>query len=103
MRLFVYGTLRDPARQERVTGRRFPARPARLRDYARRDAAYPYVIPSPGDVVDGLLLDDVDADALARLDVYEDAGHLYARRSVTVEVGDARVDCEIYVGLGIAR
>lgn len=103
MRLFVYGTLRDPSRQERVTGRRFVACPARLRDYACRDAAYAFVIPSPGDVVDGLLLDDVDADALARLDAYEDAGRLYARRTVTVEVGDERVECEVYVGLAIAR
>jgi gamma-glutamylcyclotransferase (GGCT)/AIG2-like uncharacterized protein YtfP len=102
-RLFVYGTLRDPACQERVVGRRFPARPARLRGYVRREAAYPYVIASADASVDGLLLDDVDAEAMARLDAYEDEGRLYRRAAVTVEVGDEVVACDVYVGLGIAE
>lgn len=103
MRLFVYGTLRDPSCQQRVTGRTFPSRPARLRDHVRREATYPYVIPSDGDVVDGLLLDNVDAEALARLDAYEDAGRLYERRTVLIDTGTERVASEVYVGLAIAR
>jgi gamma-glutamylcyclotransferase (GGCT)/AIG2-like uncharacterized protein YtfP len=103
VRLFVYGTLCEPDRQQQVVGRKFPSRAARLRGYERREAAYPYVVESAGGVVDGLLLEDVDAGALARLDAYEDEGRLYARRAVTVEVGDARVPCDVYVGLGIAE
>ncbi len=102
MRLFVYGTLVDPSVQHRVTGRTFPARPARLHGWAQRAAAYPYVVPSPDDTVDGLLLDDVDAASMARLDAYEDAGRLYERREVTVLVDAAPVTCEVYVGLAIA-
>ncbi len=102
MRLFVYGTLRDPARLEQVIGRRVPSRPARLRGHARREAAYPYVVESPDGVVDGLLLEELDDAAMARLDAYEDEGRLYARRPVVVEVGTERVPCDVYVGLGIA-
>jgi gamma-glutamylcyclotransferase (GGCT)/AIG2-like uncharacterized protein YtfP len=102
VRLFVYGTLRDPACLEQVIGRRVPSRPARLLGYERREAAYPYVVESPDGVVDGLLLDGLDDAALARLDRYEDEGRLYARRSVTVEVGAERVPCDVYVGRAIA-
>lgn len=103
MRLFVYGTLVDPVVQQRVTGRTFSGRPARLAGWSRRVAAYPYVVPSPPDAVEGLLLDDVDATSLAGLDAYEDAGRLYERRSVTVDAGGTPVACDVYVGLAIAR
>ncbi|HEV7733364.1 MAG TPA: gamma-glutamylcyclotransferase family protein [Candidatus Binatia bacterium] len=103
MRLFVYGTLVDRSVQHRVTGRAFPARPARLTGWVRRTAVYPYVVPSPGDGVDGVLLDDVDDASLARLDAYEDAGRLYERRQVTVMVDGAPVGCDVYVGLAIAQ
>jgi gamma-glutamylcyclotransferase (GGCT)/AIG2-like uncharacterized protein YtfP len=102
-RLFVYGTLRDPGCQKRVVGRLCPSRPARLYGFVRREAAYPYVVASDDGFVDGLLLDDVDAGAMARLDAYEDEGRLYRRASVTVDVGDERVACDVYVGLGIAE
>jgi gamma-glutamylcyclotransferase (GGCT)/AIG2-like uncharacterized protein YtfP len=102
VRLFVYGTLRDPARQEQVIGRRVPSRPACLRGYERHEAAYPYVVEAPNGVVDGLLLDALDEAAMARLDAYEDEGRLYARRAVVVEVGGELVPCDVYVGLAIA-
>lgn len=103
MRLFVYGTLRDPVRQEQVIGRPVPSRPARLHGYERLEAAYPYIVASPNAVVDGLLLEELDDAALTRLDAYEDEGRLYARRAVTVDVGGERVPCDVYVGRGIAE
>lgn len=103
-RLFVYGTLRDGACQRAVAGRTFPARPATLRGYRRVEPSggYPYLVADPHGVVDGIVLDDVDAAALRRLDRYEDEGRLYVRRSVTVAAGGATVPCDVYVGAAIA-
>src|SRR6185436_2023659 len=86
VRLFVYGTLRDPVCQERVIGRRVASRSARLTGYARREATYYYVVAATDASVEGLLLDDLGDDVIARLDAYEDEGRLYARRFVTVRV-----------------
>jgi len=101
--LFVYGTLLDDARVEAVTGRRFPRRPARLEDYERiaPTRGYPYIVARAGSVVDGALLEDVDAASLRALDRYEDEGRLYVRRTVTVVVDGARVACETYVGASV--
>ena len=99
--LFVYGTLLDEERVHALTGRRFRRRPATLEGFARLTAAhgYPTIVPAPGGQVDGLLLEDVDAQSLAALDAYEDAGRLYARRPVEVVAGGRRVACEVYVSL----
>jgi gamma-glutamylcyclotransferase (GGCT)/AIG2-like uncharacterized protein YtfP len=100
-RLFVYGTLTDPAQVQRVTGRDLRRRPAVLDDFVRREppGAYPWIEPEPGARVDGWLLDGVDADVLAALDAYEDEGRLYHRRPVVVTAGGRRVACETYVGV----
>jgi gamma-glutamylcyclotransferase (GGCT)/AIG2-like uncharacterized protein YtfP len=100
-RLFVYGTLTDPAQVRRITGRDLPRRPAILDDFVRREppGAYPWVEPEAGARVAGWLLDDLDAEALAALDAYEDEGRLYHRRPVVVTAGGDRVACETYVGV----
>jgi gamma-glutamylcyclotransferase (GGCT)/AIG2-like uncharacterized protein YtfP len=100
VRLFVYGTLREPACVERVTGRRFAGRPATLPGWTRVVAShgYPVIHPSPDDTVDGIVLDGIDAAALRALDAYEDEGLLYLRRQVTVLVGEEPMACETYVG-----
>ncbi len=101
IRLFVYGTLADPARCEALTGRRFPGRPARLPGYVRvaPPGSYPYVVPRPGASVTGWLLEDVDAAALRALDAYEGEGRLYRRTAATADVGGVAVPCEVYVGI----
>ena len=101
--LFVYGTLLDDARVEAVTGRRFPRRTARLEGYERiaPNGGYPYIVARAGSVVDGALLDDVDAASLRALDTYEDEGRLYVRRAVTVVVDGEPVACETYVGASV--
>ena len=99
--LFVYGTLTDEERLELLTGRRFSRRRAALEGFARVVAAhgYPTVVPQAGARVEGVLVEDVDAASLAALDVYEDAGRLYARRPAEVLVDGERVPCEVYVSL----
>lgn len=105
MHLFVYGTLRDPACVRRVVGRPLATRPARLDGHRREEppGCYPYVVPDPASSVDGALLLDVDADALAALDRYEDEGRLYRRVDATAVCGGAPVPCVVYVGLRPAR
>lgn len=105
VRLFVYGTLRDPARLRALVGRDLPCRPARLDGFARRtgDLGYAYVVPAPGHVIDGFVVDDVDAAGLRALDAYEDAGRLYTRRTVVACVDGAEVACEVYVGVPAAH
>ena len=99
--LFVYGTLMDEERLEQLTGRRFPRRRARLEGFARILAGhgYPTIVPQASARVEGVLVEDVDAASLAALDVYEDAGRLYARRPAEVLVDGERVPCEVYVSL----
>lgn len=98
--LFVYGTLTDPEVLRRVAGRVFAAEPAVLDGFRRiaEPGCYPFIEPSPGDRVAGLLLRGIDAAALGRLDDYEDEGRMYFRRSVQVRVGDTLAMCETYVG-----
>jgi len=90
----------EPARVERVTGRRFAGCPATLHGWTRTIAShgYPVIHPSSDDTVDGIVLDGLDAAALRALDVYEDEGRLYLRRQVTVLVEDEEIPCETYVG-----
>jgi gamma-glutamylcyclotransferase (GGCT)/AIG2-like uncharacterized protein YtfP len=93
----------DEARVEGLVGRRLPRRPAVLEGFERVHPAgsYPYVVPRTGARVEGVLLDEVDDTALARLDAYEDEGGLYVRQETVVLVDGGRVACEVYVGSGI--
>jgi len=99
VRLFVYGTLMDPQCVRHVTGCQFPRRPATLHDWSRTVGrhGYPVISPARGAQVEGLLLDDVDDDALRALDAYEDEGRLYRRRAVSVSVDGRPIACQAYV------
>jgi gamma-glutamylcyclotransferase (GGCT)/AIG2-like uncharacterized protein YtfP len=99
--LFVYGTLMDEERLERLVGRRLPRRPATLEGFTRVLAAhgYPTIVPQPGSRVEGVLVEGVEATALAALDAYEDVGRLYVRRPAEVLVEGEPVACEVYVSL----
>jgi len=88
-KLFAYGTLQLPEVMLTVTGRTFPAQPARLDGYARhrlRGKSYPGICPAPGAAVDGLLLVGLDAEAQQRLDDFED--DFYRRESVQILTAD---------------
>jgi hypothetical protein len=51
-----------------------------------------------GGQVPGSVLLDVDPESLARLDRYEDEGHLYVRARVQVRCGGRRMPCHAYLG-----
>jgi len=93
----------DEARVEAVVGRPLPRRPAVLEGYERLHpvGSYPYVVARAGARVEGVLLDEVDDTALARLDAYEDEGGLYVRQETVALVDGGRIACDVYVGTGI--
>ncbi len=88
-KLFVYGSLRDPAVQIRVIGRVIEGVPDTLQDYGKKDihfpeGTFPMIYPDTGHIVDGLIL-DVTPDEIPRLDHYETDA--YRRIRVTLQSG----------------
>ena len=83
--LFTYGTLRDPATQQRLLGRTLgDGAPDSLRGYRLAKLTgihevYSILQPQAGSIVEGMRF-QVSADELARLDDYE--GEAYQRVSV---------------------
>ena len=98
MDLFVYGTLMDDALVVELTGRSFRKERARLPGYRKvtPEGDYPYIVPDAAETVEGLVLRDVDDEALRAFDVYEDE-RLYLRREVTVTIAGDRQTCIAYV------
>jgi gamma-glutamylcyclotransferase (GGCT)/AIG2-like uncharacterized protein YtfP len=107
--VFVYGTLVEPARLETVLGHRHLGERlrARLAEYRRvrvPEFEYPFIVPSRGAAVDGILLMDLSPDELETLDAYEELDQgTYLRTGVEVEVWGCgprtmRVGAQTYVG-----
>lgn len=113
--MFVYGTLLEPARLEAVLGHahRGERLRARLHGYRRvhsAEYAYPFIVPSPGQAVDGVLVLDLSVADLAALDAYEDVAEgVYERRREVVEAQGCgprplRFEADVYVaGVELAR
>ena len=92
MRLFSYGTLMLGEVMELVGGRRFTQRPALLAGFQRRrlrGEVYPAIVPAAATRVEGVLWEDLDRAALARIDRFE--GAIYERQEQPVEVADGEV------------
>lgn len=92
--VFAYGTLMWPEVLEAVAGRRLAGGAATLAGYKRlrvKGEHYPAVVPSPGDLVEGVLYRGLTAAELACLDAFE--GVEYDRASV--DIGQVRA--EVYV------
>ncbi|MEM9710192.1 MAG: NUDIX domain-containing protein [Pseudomonadota bacterium] len=90
MRLFLFGTLRDPEHLQVVLGRMAETHPGALPEYqVQWDEAgeFPVLRPEPGAVTPGLVLEAREEDLL-RLDWYE-AIFGYGRDAVTLEDGPA--------------
>lgn len=90
--LFVYGTLCHAPLREVVLGLGHVVREAALPGYRVHWAEggdYPVLLPGTGHAV-GLLVEGLDAEALARADLFE-LGFGYALRKVKVEVEDRGV------------
>jgi gamma-glutamylcyclotransferase (GGCT)/AIG2-like uncharacterized protein YtfP len=88
-RLFVYGSLREPAVQMRIIGRTIEGTPDVLEGYTHKwvqfpEGEFPMIVPEPGSEVDGLIL-DVTADEMPLLDCYETDA--YRRIRVTLKSG----------------
>ncbi|MFD1511172.1 gamma-glutamylcyclotransferase [Lacimonas salitolerans] len=99
MAVFLYGSLRHLPLLRVVLGRAPEAlRPASLPGHAVCTVAgqgFPMILPEAGAQADGLLLENLSADDLARLDFYE-GGFGYTLREATVETADGPVVAEIY-------
>ena len=98
MDLFVYGTLMDDALVVELTGRSFRRERAQLPGFRKimPEGDYPHIVPDPAQTVEGLVLRNVDDEALRAFDVYEDE-RLYLRREVTVTVAGNQQTCIVYV------
>ncbi len=90
----------EESRLYQITGKHFPTSPARLKDFKKliSHLSYPYIVPSKGSRVDGLLIRNVDVESLAKIDSYEEEGRLYFRKKATAICGARKYGCEIYVG-----
>jgi len=105
--LFVYGTLTDPACRQRVLGHSPATIRAFLKNYARRDGKYPYLVATEGEEASGWILCDLGKDDFQKLDDYEAATprwfegamrRLYRREPVAVVTSDGRsVRCWVYL------
>jgi gamma-glutamylcyclotransferase (GGCT)/AIG2-like uncharacterized protein YtfP len=84
-KLFVYGSLKDPAVQYRLSGRTIAGAPDEVRGFRRYvSLEYPVALPDTAHSVDGLVL-TVTPEELALLDAYE--GSTYLRIRVTLLSG----------------
>ncbi|MEI4486660.1 NUDIX domain-containing protein [Frigidibacter sp. MR17.14] len=102
MRLFLYGSLRDPALLATVTGRLPPARPAQLAGHVVLTAvnragteAFPMILPEHGAVTEGLLVEGLTAAEIDRLRFYE-AGFTLDGAPVTLEMPEGPVQAALF-------
>ncbi len=99
MHLFAYGTLMNKETMLKISGCTPECMSAVLHGFKRlciKGAAYPGIVPSGSDRVEGLIYFDLPASAWKRLDEYE--GSIYERQSVQVETGSSRlVQASAYV------
>ncbi len=96
--VFTYGSLAVPEVWTLVAGRLHVSEPALLSGFRRRvlrDAPYPGIVPSPSELVDGVLWHGIDTVTMARLDDFE--GDLYERLPVEVLVGEEAAVAHAYV------
>ena len=96
--LFFYGTLCHAPLLDVVLGRPTQPQPARLPHHVvlwAEGGAFPLILPRAGDSAQGLLLEDLTGEDLARLDFYE-GGFDYETREVTVQSGSRHVPARAY-------
>ncbi|MCB1366350.1 MAG: gamma-glutamylcyclotransferase [Rhodobacteraceae bacterium] len=101
-RLFVYGTLRDDDLLSVVVGRpreTIRTEPAVLPDHQVQKVkgeGYPMIRVMAGASAEGLLISELSAADLARLDYYEGA-HLYDRITVSLKTASGMVEAGLYM------
>jgi gamma-glutamylcyclotransferase (GGCT)/AIG2-like uncharacterized protein YtfP len=97
MKIFLYGTLADPAALGRCAGRpvRATPLPAKLHGYRRvllRFARYPTLRRAPGHAIAGVIL-RVNADMLVRLQNYESVRYRQIHVRLHTPNGPTRARC----------
>lgn len=95
--LFVYGSLIDPEIFSAVTGITPHGSPATLPGFMRfrvKGEAYPAVITSEFNTVEGLLYDNLSDSTIAQLDLFE--GEEYNRITATVNVAGIEKTAQLY-------
>ena len=95
--LFVFGTLRHADLLRAVAGELPDLSDANLPDhavFAVKGAAFPVLLPVPGETATGLLLTNLSDAAMARLDFYERI-FAYTRQAITVETETGPVETQI--------
>ncbi|UCF15059.1 MAG: gamma-glutamylcyclotransferase, partial [Phycisphaerales bacterium] len=107
--LFIYGSLRDSRIFQSVSGLRFArkasridsetlfAEPALLPHYRKvsPDNVYYYAIAAPSSRIEGLVIHEVPAQAMAEIDRYE--GKRYDRESVEINTARGTIKAEAYL------
>jgi gamma-glutamylcyclotransferase (GGCT)/AIG2-like uncharacterized protein YtfP len=96
VRLFVYGTLLDPARLSRCVGRPVRLVPARLHGWRRvamQGGRYPTLVRARGAVIGAVAV--VDAAGLRRLCAYE--GPRYDLRRLAVASGRGKSVAGVWI------
>ena len=89
MNIFTYGSLMFPSVMKAITGLEFPAKKARVKNYARfkvKGESYPGLTPLKGAVTEGVLYIGVDVLSVRRLDDFE--GEFYERGEVAADTLD---------------
>ncbi len=107
--LFVYGSLRDPEILRSVCGYGYTLTPgprdlrtlwgeSAILPYHRRlspDNVYCYAVPDPEARIEGFVVFDLPADALAEIDRYE--GKYYTRETVKVNTSRGMAEAQAYL------
>ncbi|HEX9859355.1 MAG TPA: NUDIX domain-containing protein [Paracoccaceae bacterium] len=95
---FFYGTLCHAPLLRVVLGREVVAEPASLPGHAvfwAEGQTFPVIVEEPGRVARGILLRDLSAADVARLDFYE-GGFDYQTRDLTVDTGAGQAVARVY-------
>lgn len=109
LNLFIYGSLRDPDIFKSVCGYGFTRRPSKVDDktllaepaflpHHRRvspDNVYFYAVTAPSSRIEGLVVHDVPASAMAEIDKYE--GKRYKRQTIRVNTAGGPVQAKAYL------
>ena len=98
MNLFFFGTLMDEEVRAIVCGRAVAVRPALLRGWRRPHVAgrhYPMLVQQPGGRIAGMVAENVDADSVRRLQIYE--GWEYELRPFRLETVTGPLAAHVFV------
>ncbi|MHC4109944.1 MAG: gamma-glutamylcyclotransferase family protein [Planctomycetota bacterium] len=107
--LFIYGSLRDRRIFQSVSGFSFSRKPSKVSEqvllaepallpHYRKvspDNVYFYAVPAPSSRIDGFVIYDVPADAMAEIDRYE--GKRYDRETVHINTAKGLVEAQAYM------